>query len=101
LKQAVIDLVHDAAEELLTEEKVKLYRERLLDLARVYEWRGQTDGARRAAAVVCALDDGQKPSEIPFFVALVQWSLRATEVLIARGEDLERTRYRPMRQYQS
>jgi len=90
-------LVYDATTQLIDEKQRELYRGRLLDFARVLEWRRMEEPARQAAAAALALERGVACTAIPFLVALVEWSLRATEVLMTRGEDLERLRYRPLR----
>jgi hypothetical protein len=100
LVQEVEDLVREAAVELWKPELAALYRERLLDVARIAEWRRREAVARRAAAVVVQLDESVPPAEHRFFLALTERSLRAAIVLLEEGEDLERMRYRPMRRYQ-
>ena len=100
LREQIADYVRDTAEGLLDERQRELYSGRLLDLSRVLEWRKMETPARQAAAAAAALAEGKPAREIPFVVGLVEWSLRATEVLIARGEDLERLRYRPLRRRQ-
>lgn len=93
-------LVRAAAEALLGPPTVSLHRERLLDLARVREWQRAEQDARRAAAVVVALDAGRAVGEIPYFTGLVRRTLIATAAMLERGEDPERRRYNPMKRYQ-
>lgn len=90
-------LVYEATSQLIDHRQRELYRGRLLDFTRVLEWRRMEEPARQAAAAALALERGTSSTAIPFLVALVEWSLRATEVLMTRGEDLERLRYRPLR----
>jgi hypothetical protein len=97
IRSEITALVYEATEALIDERQREYYRGRLLDFARVMEWRRQEGPARQAAAAALALEHGTASTAIPFIVALVEWSLRATEVLMARGEDLERLRYRPLR----
>jgi hypothetical protein len=100
LKREIVQLVKNATDDLIAGAELRLYRERLLDLSRACGWRHDETSARRAAAVVAALDAGRAPGEIPFFMALLERSLMATTEMLARGEDLRRTRYRPMRRVQ-
>lgn len=88
--------LEQAARELIDDEQKRLYRGRLLDLARVCEWRRQESSARQAAAAAVGLAENEVH---PFLLTLVRRSLIATEALLARGEDLERNRYRPLRRY--
>lgn len=97
VRAEITDLVYEATEALMDERQRELYRGRLLDFARVMEWRRLDESARQASAVALAIKRGTPSTAIPFLVALVEWSLRATEVLVTRGEDLERLRYRPLR----
>lgn len=97
VREEITALVYEATNALMDDRQREFYRGRLLDFARVMEWRRQEGPARQAAAAAQALERGTPSTAIPFIVALVEWSLRATEVLMARGEDLERLRYRPLR----
>jgi hypothetical protein len=96
----VQELLTEATDALITPPLRELYRSRLVDLARVLEWRRLETSARQAAAAAVALRDSVPASEIPVLVAIVETSLRTTELLLARGEDLERLRYRPLRRRQ-
>lgn len=79
------------------------YRERLVDLARVAEWRDSTPGgqltSRRACAAAVAQEEGRPLLEIPFFAALAERSLFVVEYFIRRGEDPVRAAGRPGRPY--
>jgi hypothetical protein len=97
VRAEITALVYEATEALMDERQRELYRGRLLDFARVMEWRRLDEPAHQASAVALAIERGTPSTAIPFLVALVEWSLRATEVLLTRGEDLERLRYRPLR----
>jgi hypothetical protein len=99
--EEVDELMRSAAAELIDDKQQRYYVGRLLHLSRVCEWRGQPGPARLAAAVAGALQTGAAPGDLPFFVALVRRSVAAAEAMLIRGEDLERTRYRPTKRYQS
>jgi hypothetical protein len=99
-KAEVQQLVTEATDALITPQLRELYRSRLVDLARVLEWRRLETSARQAAAAAVALQEGVPASSIPVLAAMVETSLRTTELLLARGEDLERLRYRPLRRRQ-
>jgi hypothetical protein len=101
LEQELKTVLQGAGEELVQGPLVHRYRDRLLDLSRCYAWRHEDLASRQAAAAAAALDQGTPPAEIPFFLELVQRSMLATEALLARGEDLERARYRPTKRYHS
>ncbi|MCC2671238.1 MAG: hypothetical protein K0Q72_3709 [Armatimonadetes bacterium] len=98
--EEVTELIYEATDTLMDSRQRELYQGRLLDLSRVLEWRKLETPARQAAAAAAALAEGKPAREIPFVVGLLEWSLRAAEVLMARGEDLERLRYRPLRRRQ-
>lgn len=104
LKQEILTLIQGAADSVIDEEQQRLYRERLVDLSRVLEWRqpapGTAQAARHAAAAAAAIDEGMPPRDHAFFIALVQRSLTVAESMIRSGEDPERSRYRPHRRYQ-
>ncbi len=99
LQAEIRAVVTEASTKLMDETQQRYYRGRLLDLARVYEWRRQSAPARQAAAAAWALGTGPAPEENPFCVALVERSLIAAALMLQRGEDLERLRYRPARRY--
>lgn len=101
LEREAIELVQNATNDLISPTLREQYRHRLEDLSRYYEWRGQPVLARRAAGAVLAIDRGEPPAEVPFFIALVQRTLSVGEVMIQTGENPARSRYRPMRRYQS
>lgn len=90
--------LRDASRELVTRESRELYCGRLVELSRVFDFRRQDEPARQAAAAAATLADRD---DHPFLLELVRRSLTATEAILARGEDPERTRYRPMRRYSS
>lgn len=99
LQGEVRALVSEAANTLMDETQQRLYQGRLLDLARIYEWRRQMAPARQAAAAAWALGGAVPAAENPFCVALAERSLIAAALMLQRGEDLERLRYRPARRY--
>lgn len=98
--QEIRELLAAATDDLFNPRLRELYQSRLIDLARVLMWRRLEPQARWAAAAAVALRDGVAPSKIPVLTAIVETSLRTTELLIAQGEDLERLRYRPLRKRQ-
>jgi hypothetical protein len=95
------EILSSVLRDLVDETLRTRYQARLEDAARVYEWRGQAQPARRAAAVAALLAEGIPLDESPFFLELARRSLWATEALLLRGEDLERQRYKPLKRYQS
>ncbi len=92
-------VARSALQEHFTPEIQQLYRGRLVDLALVSLCRHQQESANRALAVISALDAGVEAAEIPLFMGLMQRTLLTGEVVIRRGEDPERMRYRPMKRY--
>jgi hypothetical protein len=100
LKEEAQQVLRDLLRDRVEEHQRSLFLGRLIDLARVCEWRQNVEGARLAAATAEALVRGEEPGSMPFFLALAERSLTATVEMQRRGEDLERTRYRPLRRYQ-
>jgi hypothetical protein len=100
-EKKIRELVALAVDDRVDQEHAKLYRERMTELARGWEWLGRPRPAGLAAAVALALEQGIRPAEIPFFPALMERTLFAVSEMLRSGQDIERTRYRPLRRYQT
>ncbi len=99
LEAEIRQVVADAATALMDARQRGCYRGRLLDLARIYDWRRQPALARLAAVAAWSLESDAPVGANPFCVALVERSVIAAALMLQRGEDLERLRYRPARRY--
>jgi hypothetical protein len=96
--EAALDpVLRDAVAALMTPPVLDTYRSRLEDLARVCAWRADPGHARLAAVAAFAIAKGTPPQEIDFCRRLVVASLKVTLSLLARGEDLEKHRWRAKR----
>lgn len=87
LAQEEQHLYEAAARDLYRDEMYRRYRERLVEFARVCEWRHDPEAARLAAAVVRHIDEGRPPEEQPLFLALSRQSVSMVGMLLAGGID--------------
>jgi len=84
------------ARALATPELRRLYRDRLADVARLLEWKGEAGAAQEAALCAAAIDAGTDAGSMPFFQELAARGLLALDEMLECGEDPEALRYRPL-----
>jgi hypothetical protein len=94
LKAETAEFLRAAVEEVISAEEACLYRERLVELARICSWRHDEANARRAAAAAAAIDGAAAPSENPFFQALVRRTLLVAAATLRDGDSPARARKR-------
>jgi hypothetical protein len=93
------NLLSETARSILTPEMDAMFRERLRDAARKFEWQGNERNARILAAVVLELESLEDPAESQFYRELAANGFELLQEIQDDGEDPEALRYDPMEVY--